>query len=1040
MNEYQKDEIKKVIMNNVGSFSTKSEPLGLIHGEQHEIHTEEGKVSYVPQYRQPQSIRQKIEDMADDLLNRGVVRRCNSEWNSPILLVTKKDGTSRFTVDLRGVNAITKNRVHPIPKISETLDSLANAKYFSTLDAKSGYWQLKLRDEDQEKTAFRTATKTLCFSRMPFGLKTASFSFQNILNKVLRDALGVYSVIYIDDVVIYSDSFDEHIDHLDKVLKMMTKAGVKMSLNKSQFAQERIHFLGFIVDGNGITSNPEKVRAIQNFPVPRSQKNVRQFLATVGFYRQFIENFAGIAAPLSTLLRKDIKWKWDDEHQEAFEKLKCAMVTAPILKHPNFDLPFEIHSDASCESIGGCIMQEHDGILHPISYFSRKLRDAETRYSVSEWEALSVIANIKQFHYYIYGRKFKVVVDHKPLVNIFKVQSKNNRINRWASFLMDYDFDTVYKQGKLHHLPDALSRNCEIDALVKEINSLKTKKSVKYKELKKKPIFSEIFSKANVSKEQRKEDRWNMLIKYLKGGEVPACPPRSTISNFTIVNECLYFSSTKDKASENLKLVIPDSLKENALKLVHDSQNAIHAGFLKTLFKAQSLFYWPNMVLDIKQYCKHCMPCMKRKTGIKNKAAMGDFPPVSEPNERIGIDLIGIMPETKAGNKFILTVHDHFSKYTHLYPMPGKSADVVTRTFRKHILISGAPTEITADRGSEFICKQFRELCETMRITTNFATSFRPQACGAVENRNKIIGDYLHFLSNESNEEWDSLCEYVQAAINSAYHVAIRDTPYFIHHGRDYKTIYSDILSSNRRVMNEEKPYNIEIQERLTKAFEIVKKNNINAHESYKKSYNKNLRPHNINAGDIVLVRNEIKQGPNIRKLNPRYNGPYRVLKFVNENNCVIKGMMENNTRELLVHTDRLKLAIPSDDPYPRYKDAETLKKNILVDEVSSSEDEDDDVVEIKSDKSTDDEIIVKQKTKKKKIVKNYKKKKKKLVDEDADTEVDEPSYVKYDDEIEHPSDNNRNEPESTNDEEEILSEKEEEKQINSRYNLRRRN
>ena len=665
--------------------------------------------------------------------------------------------------------------------------------------------------------------------------------------------------------------------------------------------------------------------------------------------------------------------------------------------------------------------------------FSRKLRGAETRYSVSEWESLGVISSIKHFHYYIYGRKFKVVVDHKPLINIFKVHSKNNRINRWASFLMDYDFDTVYKQGKLHHLPDALSRNCEDEPLMKEINALRQKKILKKKQINEKPKFAEIFGRENVKAEQEKEDRWNLLITYLKGGEVPSCPPRSTVNNFTLMNDCLYFSSKKDKATDNLKLVVPQSLKEDALKLVHDSQNSIHAGFLKTLFRAQGLFYWPNMVLDIKQYCKRCMPCLKRKSGVKSKAAMGDFPPISEPNERIGIDLIGILPETKRGNKFILTVHDHFSKYTYIYPIPGKSAEVVTNAFRKHILIAGAPSYITSDRGSEFIAATFRELCHTMRITTNFATSFRPQACGAVENRNKVIGDYLHFLSNESNDDWDDLCEYVQAAINSAYHVAIRDTPFFIHHGRDYKTIYSDILSNNTRKMDQEKPYNVEIQERLTKAFDQVKENNINAHESYKKSYNKNVRPHNISAGDIVLVRNEIKSGQNIRKLNPRYNGPYRVIKFVSDNNCVIKGMMQNNTKELLVHTDRLKLALPNEDPYPHYKEAKTLKKNIVIEEVSSDDDT------AKQSSSSDDEIIIQRRNKNKKVIKS--KRKKIIVDDQADTDVDE-HRNEIDDEIRFPNQNDRDENRnliSSNDEDELLSEDEERRQI-SGYNLRNRN
>lgn len=393
----QQTQLLDILHHNSSAFSTPEAPIGHIKNVQHDIDTLPGHISYTPPYRTPQSQQKIVTETITELLRLDIIEPSISEWNSPICLVKKPNGSVRLCLDLRGVNKLTSLKPFPIPRISETLDSLAGMKYFTTVDAKSGFHHIEINPNHRHKTAFRTKDGVYQYKRMPFGGRNSTFSFQMAMTRLLSDTLGIHALVYVDDVIIYSNSFEDHMVHLDNILTKLTVGGVKLDLNKSTFAKPSVKFLGFIVDGNGISPNPAKVQSITNFPIPTNTKQIKQLLGSVGFFRSFIPDFAKITAPLTSLLKKTSPWKWTETENVSFLKLLEALKTAPILKHPDFTLPFSIHTDASGQSIAGVLCQTFDGQLHPISYYSRSLRGAEPRYSIAELEALAVVASIKNF-------------------------------------------------------------------------------------------------------------------------------------------------------------------------------------------------------------------------------------------------------------------------------------------------------------------------------------------------------------------------------------------------------------------------------------------------------------------------------------------------------------------------------------------------------------------------------------------------------------------------------------------------------------------
>lgn len=392
-------------------------------------------------------------------METGLIVPSNSQWTSPVVVVEKKNGKKRLCVDYRKLNRVTKKDCYPLPRIDDMLETLQGSQWFSSLDLASGFWQVELDPKDREKTTFITRFGTYEFTVMPFGLCNAPATFQRLMDTVLRDILWHFVVVYIDDINVGSKTFDEHLLHLEQVFIRLEQAGLKLSPEKCFFFKEELPFLGHVVSRKGIQTDPEKLRVIKEFPIPKDLTQLRGFIALASYYRKFVKNFSSIAEPLNRLLKKNTAYIWGKDQNNAFEKLKNCLITPPILAYPNFEKPFLLYTDASTFALGAILAQKNDDKKeHVIAYASRTLNKHERNYGVTELECLAVVWAVKHFHHYLHGQRFTVITDHMALKYLLNLTNPTGRLGRWLMFLNSYNLEIINRPGKQHSNVDTLSR------------------------------------------------------------------------------------------------------------------------------------------------------------------------------------------------------------------------------------------------------------------------------------------------------------------------------------------------------------------------------------------------------------------------------------------------------------------------------------------------------------------------------------------------------------------------------------------------------
>ncbi|KAI9552561.1 Retrovirus-related Pol polyprotein from transposon 412 [Daphnia sinensis] len=442
-------------------FATKDSSLGSTGLIKHFIDTEgKGPIQLRP-YRTGQGQKEELEKQIKEMLQANVIRHSTSPWAAPVILVVKKSGELRFCIDYRKLNNLTKKDSSPLPRIDSTLDRLNGKKFFTTLDLASGYWQIELEESSKEKTAFIVENNLYEFVRMPFGLCNAPATFQRLMNHILRDVAGQKALVYLDDVIIFSDSFESHLADIREVFSLIKNAGLKLKLKKCQFMKQTVNYLGHVISTNGIGPDPAKVEKLANYKVPTSAEKVRSFLGLAGYYRRFIENFGSIAQPLTAKTHKDALKKtfvWTDNDQKAFEKLRTCLITPPLLAYPNFDLEFLLFTDACDYGIGSVLSQIQDGVEKPIAYASRQLKPAEQKYATVEKEALAVVFSIKHFRHYLLDKPLTVISDHRPLQWLEEQKDNNGRLGRWAILLAGTNYRIKFRPGRVHQNADCLFR------------------------------------------------------------------------------------------------------------------------------------------------------------------------------------------------------------------------------------------------------------------------------------------------------------------------------------------------------------------------------------------------------------------------------------------------------------------------------------------------------------------------------------------------------------------------------------------------------
>ena len=462
LDEDQKKRVKHLLLEHIEIFAKSKEDTGLTDLVEHRIETGDATPIKQRPRRLPIQQRQEEKQQIEEMLKRGIITESQSPWASPVVLVRKKDNTWRYCIDYRRLNGVCIKDSYPLPRIDDSLDRLSGAVWFSTLDLQSGYWQVKMAPEDQQKTAFTTSQGLFEFLVMPFGLANAPATFERLMERILKGLQWNTCLVYLDDVIVYAGEFDQALGRLDEVFRRLGSAGLKLNPQKCNLFQEEVSYLGHVVSKEGVGTDPEKTRAIESWPEPKNVSQLRSFLGTCSYYRRFIGGYANIAKPLHILTEKNRVFSWNEDAQEAFEKLKTALVTSPILAYPDPESMFILDTDASDHGIGSVLSQIQEGKERVIAYFSRTLNKPERRYCVTRKELLAVVVSVKNFHHYLFGKRFLIRTDHGALRWLMRFKNPEGQTARWLEVLGTYDFEIQHRLGRYHGNCDGLSRRpCE---------------------------------------------------------------------------------------------------------------------------------------------------------------------------------------------------------------------------------------------------------------------------------------------------------------------------------------------------------------------------------------------------------------------------------------------------------------------------------------------------------------------------------------------------------------------------------------------------
>ena len=865
-----------------------------------ELHIDTGDAEprKYPVRRVPFAVRDEIARSLEEMQASNVIQPSSSPWASPVVLVRKKDGTLRFCVDYRGLNSVTKLDQFPLPRIDDLLDQLGEAHYFTTLDLASGYWQIRVDKPSREKTAFVTHHGLFEFRVMPFGLTNAPAVFQRLMQKVLSglktESGKDFVEVYIDDVLIFSETLEGHLEHIRLVLERLKKAGLKLKPSKCHFLRESVEYLGHLITPQGLKPNPKQVKAVVEFPIPESVTNVRQFLGLTSYYRRFIAQFAKVAAPLHALTRKEAVFEWSTECQRAFESLKAAITQSPVLSYPNFQVDFVLETDASVKGLGAVLSQQQDdGVLHPVAFASRSLSPTERNYSVTDLETLAVVWAMQHFRAYLYGHKVTVVTDHSAVKTVLGAPCSSGKHARWWLKVFGSgvkDVQIVYRPGRENDRADALSRNpvamqesnhLEVEARVSQVihNNEKDISDLLQEDTGSSAIASDFHL------EQRKDPELETLFACLEHGELPADPKEAqklTVQalNFAVVDELLCF--VDQKAGHRKRVVVPAHLRENILKESHGGVYAGHFSGGKLYSTICRKWWWPTIYRDVMDFCKSCPDCaVVSGTGRKYVPPLHPIP-VQRPFQIFGVDIMEL-PITERGNRYVIVFQDFLTKWPLVFPAPDQKAIRIARLVAEEIVpMFGVPESLLSDRGANLLANVMMDVCSLLGITKLNTTAYHPQCNGMIERMNRTLKAMLRKHAVKFGPQWDKFLPGVLWAYRNSPHETTKEKPSFLMFGLDLRSpTEAALLPIEPPEPSDVGDYREELILSLSSARELAATNIHNEQKRTKERHDNksNVKPHPYKIGDWVLVRFPQEETGKKRKLSKPWHGPYRVTQ-----------------------------------------------------------------------------------------------------------------------------------------------------------------
>ena len=986
MTDVERAALHNLLSEYADVFAQHKTDLGRTSWVQHHINTgDELPFKHRP-HRLPQAKYDEMKRQVESLAEKGIIRPSTSNWASNVLLVKKKDSTWRMCIDYRELNRKTKN-VDPymLPRIDDTLDQLGDAKFFCTLDLISGYHQVELTDDSKPKTAFTTPRMNPSqweYNCMPFGVQGGPATFQRLMDKLLAGLDYRVALAYLDDIIVYGSTRLQCIERLRIVFGRLREAGLKLKPNKcTLFASETL-YLGHIVSDQGIKCDPKKVEAVRDWVRPVNHKQALIFVSTVNYYSRFIKNFSKIAHPLRKVSKSKKDFNWTPECEEAFELLKQALISEPVMAYPRNDGQYILDTDASGYAIGAVLSQmqpvddSSDELVEKvISYGSRTLPPREQRYCTRRRELLAIVYFVKRFRPYLWGRHVLIRTDHASLKYIKTQNNPDDQFARWVERLEEILYTIEIRKGTKHCNADALSRypsaNCggkrcicpgvsQLEAtgdtadnwqFVGNLNTVPLNERAVCDsdsdsdvdmedaastdaELQQRVVYVNAFAftKTWIADELAVAQEADPDIGpvYAAKRRNAARPAPNSFNGESAATKAYFHDwdrlllksnnilyrvwESEDGDVLRHQMLLPYSYRADMYHHLHESRVSCHMGKRRVLHRMQRRYYWYRMADDLKLWIQCCEVCQLRKKPGKPAKAPLTIHLSGMPNERVAIDVLGPLAESAAGNKCVLVITDHFSKYTKAIAMPNQQAHTVAAVMDKEwISVFGAPRTIHSDQGTSFESELFQELCKMLQIEKTRTTAYHPQGNSQCERFNSTLLSMIHAHASKDPLHWDRNLHHITLFYNATKHSATNIEPNRIMFGRNIEMPLDVTMPEDPEVQARTPIEYVRNLERELRAAYIATRTHLHrAATAQKKYYDRTSHLYKYKEGDVVKLR-RFRKEPGTGKYADRYEGPYFILDVLGE--VTFRIVKDQDSRGKVVHHDHILPYFPKQAP-----------------------------------------------------------------------------------------------------------------------------